>query len=925
MGDVVNLSARLMAKAGPGGILCDESTQDAVGERLHFDALAPMQVKGKADPITAYRPSSALLQTVEEELGGEIFGRQQQREALGDLLATRASNPDNVAPRICVSADSGLGKWTLVRQVLEQATNEDWVVLLVRGDPLDQTTPFNAWRAPLTRILDFTPSQQRSAEHIESVLACLPETAERDHVPLLNDVLLLDLAESESTADLNAEQRREALLKLLAEVIGQSGKGRRCILAIRDAHLLDSSSWALLQRLDQLDEELPLVLTMHPERVDLTPNAVRWLRSSRVQHIELEALAPEDILEVARSKLHATSLSADFAELLISRANGNPLYCEELIDTLLSQNFIQLEAEHARLHAGAKGKEQLIPPSLQGLLSAKIDRLGARAQLTIKVASVIGSPFAMEVVAWVHPGAPSPRELNADIDELTAAGLIEPVPAGTRPPFGRPPYFQFPRTLVRDVAYGLMLYSQRRELHQAVAIWMEEHLEDELAANYSSLARHWYSAHGQSEQSLEAVQNAVRYYELAGDRALKTYASVEAIEFYDNALRCLGDLESGDETAAWELRLLIKMGEPICANYQYSSDRVIALYERAKALSLSLNKHAELFDALRGLWQTAIRNSEYGQATRLAEELLELAQSIGDLDRTIEANRALGNSAFWPGDLAQAEKALTATLSATKELPREAVSAIFSLDTEVATRSLLAWTLASQGDCEGAVEQCDIAKALASQQDHPMSMAYALGATMWTHFIFRDHETTRESAREAVQFCAEHNIAYIETAAQCLVYWSEERLTDPNTGLTIEAIVNRWDKVSNGTGVTLFQFTLAETQYGLGNYDRAAEILEHPSFQKRLKQERWFLADAQRLTAQCLWHLNERERAMELFASASRIAADTRCLLAQLRIQQFLHSRLATPQTQLELEQTAARIPRPKDVGTIRKVRKLLA
>ena len=427
---------------------------------------------------------------------------------------------------------------------------------------------------------------------------------------------------------------------------------------------------------------------MHPERVDLTPNAVRWLRSSRVQHIELEALAPEDILEVARSKLHATSLSADFAELLISRANGNPLYCEELIDTLLSQNFIQLEAEHARLHAGAKGKEQLIPPSLQGLLSAKIDRLGARAQLTIKVASVIGSPFAMEVVAWVHPGAPSPRELNADIDELTAAGLIEPVPAGTRPPFGRPPYFQFPRTLVRDVAYGLMLYSQRRELHQAVAIWMEEHLEDELAANYSSLARHWYSAHGQSEQSLEAVQNAVRYYELAGDRALKTYASVEAIEFYDNALRCLGDLESGDETAAWELRLLIKMGEPICANYQYSSDRVIALYERAKALSLSLNKHAELFDALRGLWQTAIRNSEYGQATRLAEELLELAQSIGDLDRTIEANRALGNSAFWPGDLAQAEKALTATLSATKELPREAVSAIFSLDTEVATRSL---------------------------------------------------------------------------------------------------------------------------------------------------------------------------------------------------------------------------------------------
>ena len=925
MGDVVNLSARLMAKAGTGGILCDERTQDAVGERLRFDALAPMPIKGKAHPITAYRPSPASLQTVQDRLSREVFGRQRQREVLGNLLQTRVPESGNVAPRICLTADSGLGKWTLVQQVLEQANTDDWTVLLVRGDPLDQTTPFNAWRAPLARILAFEPNQQHSAAQVESVLACLPETAERDHAPLLNDVLLLGLSESKSTANLTAEQRREALLNLLTEVIRQSGKGRRWILAIRDAHLLDSSSWALLKRLDQFDEELPLVLTMQPGRIDLPPNAVRWLRSPRVQHIELEALEPENLLEVARARLQVTSLSVDFADLLISRSNGNPLYCEELVDTLLSQKVIQVDRDHARLDAQAQERQQLIPPSLQGLLSAKIDRLGARAQLTLKVASVIGSPFAMEVVAWVHPGTPSPRELNADIEELTDAGLVEQVPEGTRPPFGRPPYFQFPRTLIRDVAYGLMLYSQRRELHEAIAIWMEEHLQEEFATHYSSLARHWYSAHGQSEQSSHAARNAVRYYEMAGDRALKTYASVEAIEFYDNALRCLEDLEQGDETASWELKLLIKMGDPLCASYHYSSDRVIALYERAKLLSLRLSKHAELFDALRGLWQTAIRTSEYGQATRLAEELVELARSTGDVARTIEANRALGNSAFWPGNLAQAEKALKATLSMTEQLPIETASATFSLDTEVATRSLLAWTLASQGDCEGAIEQTDIAKTLATRHDNPMSMAYALGATMWTHFIFRDRNATQTSASEAVRFCTEHNIAYIETAAQCLVYWSEERIADPDTGLTIEAIIKRWDKASNGTGVTLFQFTLAEIHARLGNDRQAIDILEQPSFQERLRQERWFLADAERLTAECLWRLRERERAMALLASASRTAAETGCLLAQVRIKHFLHSRLATPQTQLELMQTVARIPRPINVGTVSRVRNLLA
>ena len=261
----------------------------------------------------------------------------------------------------------------------------------------------------------------------------------------------------------------------------------------------------------------------------------------------------------------------------------------------------------------------------------------------------------------------------------------------------------------------------------------------------------------------------------------------------------------------------------------------------------------------------------------------------------------------------------------TEQLPIETASATFSLDTEVATRSLLAWTLASQGDCEGAIEQTDIAKTLATRHDNPMSMAYALGATMWTHFIFRDRKATQTSASEAVQFCTEHNIAYIETAAQCLVYWSEERIADPDTGLTIEAIIKRWDKASNGTGVTLFQFTLAEIHARLGNDRQAIDILEQPSFQERLRQERWFLADAERLTAECLWRLEEQERAIALLASASRTAAETGCLLAQVRIKQFLHSRLATPQTQLELTQAVARIPRPINVGTVRRVRTLLA
>ena len=117
------------------------------------------------------------------------------------------------------------------------------------------------------------------------------------------------------------------------------------MLAIRDATCW-TAALRLLQHLDQLDEEL-LVLTMHPERVDLSPNAVRWLRSSRVQHIELEALAPGDILESPVRASRSLSLASPTAHLSCSE-----IHSAEELDTLLSQNFIQLEAEHARLRAG---------------------------------------------------------------------------------------------------------------------------------------------------------------------------------------------------------------------------------------------------------------------------------------------------------------------------------------------------------------------------------------------------------------------------------------------------------------------------------------------------------------------------------------------------------------------------------------------
>jgi class 3 adenylate cyclase len=924
MGDVVNLSARLM-QASAGGILCDANTREQVGARMHFDALAELHVKGKAQAVAVFVPSHRDVTGATSQLPRSLHGREAERRRLAKILELVLAPTGVPVPRVCVSADGGLGKWTLVVETLECAIEANAQVLIAAGDPLDTLTPLRAWRTPLMALLGATPGSSSADIDPDALLARMPGQHARHYAPLLNDVFPLALADNDFTRALTGEARREQLLVLLTELVVGHAQLAPTVLALRDAHLLDASSWDLIVRIDAAAPQLLLIATLRPTSQSLGVVAHGWLSADTTQCIELHALAPELLLELARTRLNARALDSQLQQLIIERTNGSPLYCEELLAAMCAAGGVVVEAGVARLRRseGLDGAD--FPASLQGLISSRIDRLEARAQMTLKVASVVGRLFAVAFVAAVHPMTSASHDFSDDIRCLLDAELITRLPFGVRADFGMPPYYQFKNDLVRDVVYGLMLYSQRRALHLRVAQWIEARPADELAPHLATLGRHWGLAGGGSEPDADALTRATSSLDRAADRANAGFANHEAVGLYREALSFVRMLEPSSTRDRLELRQLLKLGGPLMTTLNYAHTSVLEVYDRARELGANSGEHEALFGAVRGLWQGAIGRSDYGSAGRLADEMLALATRANEPALLLEAHRAVGNSAFWPGHFQKAQRSMHNAVQISQSQPAGPLPAGFSQDPDIANRGLYAWTLASLGCPRSAGEQLDRALERAYTLQHPFSMAYAVGSAMWTYFVLRDTALAADFAKQMIAVSHEYAFPYFAVAGQVVQHWVRAQDGESHAALTdLVATLQAWRDTSAGIGMAIFLYTQAEVEALCGKPRDALNTLADPLLVERLEVEQWYLADVERLRGACEVQLGQTSAALVSLRTARRIATEQNARVAALRIACLEAQHFGRDEHWTALRTVLDSLPETHDNGTIAHARRMV-
>ncbi len=585
MGDDVNLAARLMQAAAPGEVLVSEAVQHAasrgeVTSPLTWEALPPLRVKGKAEPISVHRLLGQVARHAKRPSShsamGNMIGRAAEREQMAARLAALARGESGVC---LVEGEAGIGKSRLVTDLLEGAARVGVRHLSSAGDAIEKSTPYHVWCSVFTQVFEWDtlpadPDARRA--HLAEALAQLPPGME-ERAPLLNVVLPVDWPDNELTAQMTGEVRADNTRELLLALLQQAARRTPLLLVLDDAHWLDSASWALALAVSQRTRNDPLLLVVvtRPLSQPWPDDYARLRAQPGLLCLLLEALPSADILALVCQRLGVTRLPDPVAALIRDKAEGHPFFSEELAYALRDSGVITIDnggAERTcRIAPGVDFRTVTVPDTVEGVITSRIDRLAAPQQLTLKVASVIGRVFAFRLLRDVHPvEADKPQLANtlSALQRLDLTLLDMPDPNLT---------YLFKHIITQEVAYNLMTFAQRRELHHAVGKWYEYTFASDLASHYPILAYHWSKTDDRAK--------AIAYLEKAGEQALAQYANQEAVSFLNEASRLADGVQppiSVLRRARWERQsgeACLKLGRH--AETREHSQQALALLGRS--------------------------------------------------------------------------------------------------------------------------------------------------------------------------------------------------------------------------------------------------------------------------------------------------------------------------------------------------------
>ncbi len=516
IGHTVNLSARLM-EASEGRLLCDDATSRLATAQMELLPVATLDIRGRSEPVQVWTPTGLVRAAVRAKTA--LVGRQSERDGLS--RATQTIVRANQSACVVVEGEAGIGKSRLLDELESQAGALGVRILRGAGDAVDRNAPYHPWRSVFTEIFGISPVDgvQERIHKVNAVVASLPADL-RVLSSLLAAVIALDLGPDAGLEAFTGEARLAQTHRLLTALLQRAVDEGHLGLILEDCHWFDSASWALLRAVRlSVKPLLVVVATRTMERPP--PEFEALIADPAVTRLRLAPMGRDDCGQLAAQRLGVRTVPSEVIDFIHQRAGGNALYVEELAAVLHENGSILVEGSEARL---AVPFEQLartrLPATLQGLIVSRLDALESTQQMALKVASVVGRLFPLDVVTDVFPLEERKREVAALMPVLVEQDLLR---MGDQPL-----HYLFKHMLTQEAIYGLMLFGQRRGLHRAVAEWYERTHSDDLAHLLPVLAHHW--------QRAEEWSRALACLEQAAEQNLDRYANRETVDLLSQAM-----------------------------------------------------------------------------------------------------------------------------------------------------------------------------------------------------------------------------------------------------------------------------------------------------------------------------------------------------------------------------------------------------
>jgi class 3 adenylate cyclase/tetratricopeptide (TPR) repeat protein len=499
-GDIVNLAARLQQIAGAGFVAMGETTRRLVAGSVQCVPLGPHQVKGRLHPVAVFRPVRALdggeVDLVFRNSGLSPFvGRDKELSVL--LESFHAASPGG--PRVVkVVGEAGIGKSRLLTELRRRLEGPDLNWFTGHCVPYGRSTPYR----PVLKTIRLAcglhdgTSAEAAAEALDVLVAPLGER--RSEVAPIVQWLLGHQQSADDGPARSPVDRPLAITRAIDAIVELLAARGPLVLAWEDCDWLDSAS---AEYLAGLTERLP---SGKPILIILTYRSPESSGAARPNGQEL-VLLPLTADQSAMLVTHLASdrLGPELVTLAVDRAGGNPLFLEELTRTLLE--------------SGEPG----VPPTVDALLRARIDRLASPLKSVLEIAAVIGQEFSSVLLGQV---VAEKVDLTAALAELVRCGVLSEsdTSAGV---------FRFRQPLLQEVAYEGWLHHRRRDVHRAIGTAIEHLYAHRLFEHIEKLARHFTRS--------EDWSRAVYYQRAAGRKALVLCANREAIRRFTRALQIL--------------------------------------------------------------------------------------------------------------------------------------------------------------------------------------------------------------------------------------------------------------------------------------------------------------------------------------------------------------------------------------------------
>ena len=695
VGDTTHLAARMEEAAEPGAIFITDATHRLVRDYVRTEPVGPVRVKGYPEPVSVFRVTGRRRRRSRLEVSADrglsaLIGRERELGILRDRFARVRAGRGQV---VGIVGEPGAGKSRLLYEFRGSLEGERAWWIEGHCTAHGQTTPY----LPILEICkaNFTIEDEDNPLQIDDKLRQGLRRLDLDPeevLPFLRELLGLPDAD-EALRHLDPKEKRQRTFETLHSLTLAGSRIRPEILVVEDLQWIDKTSEdCLVSLVDRLaGARALLVVTCRPGY------AVRWADRPYYTELAVDLLGEREVDALLSSLLGIAQAPADLVRVVGEKAEGNPLFVEEIVKSLRERGLVQGGGGSLTWSRGAAIE---VPGTVQDIIRARLDQLEDPVKRTAQTASVIGREFGLSVLTSVSERG---HEVPGHLDTLKRLEMVHETSLFPQLKYG------FKHGVIQDVAYQTLLLQRRKELHGIIGRAIEALYADRLDEQASILAYHYARS--------EHQDRAVVYALAAGDLAARLHANAEATIYYEQALTMARALAVSPDATRAVIDATLKLAA-VGVTRQDVIERDRQSLEAARALAEDLRDERRQAQVLYWLGRIAYILWQPSSAIAYARRSLEIAERLSDDALAASPVNLMGRIYWQQSDYEQASRLL--------ERSAEQMRRLGDKTEESTAAGFAGFALGFMGDFDRALMHVDHGLQLAREIKNPFAEASLL-------------------------------------------------------------------------------------------------------------------------------------------------------------------------------------------------------